>query len=292
VDGIHQQDLLIVNPGYPDPTASGAPLPSGRYLLAPDLALPRIIRSSIGVDHTRGPLTLHADFAHQDAHQYRGQNVNAPADGIRPNPSFGNIVEVESSGRVRVNALTTSVSYNDQKRGTFLRVNYTFAHTNDNTDGAFFLAVSPLQPDAEWGPASNDARHRLGGNFSQPFFRRRISASTYWQFSSATPYTVTTGIDANGDGIFNERPAGFARNGSRGFAQFYQGAHIGWNFPKGVAPPEKQPKRRMQIWIEADNLWNRVNRTVVSGVQTSPYFGQAIAASQPRRLYFGISTTL
>ncbi len=244
------------------------------------------------MDHTRGPLTLHADVAHQDAHQYRGQNLNAPTDGIRPNPAFGNVIEVESSGRARLNALTTSVSYNDQKRGTFLRVNYTFAHADDNTDGPFFLPVNPLQPDAEWGPASNDARHRISGNFSQPFFGRRIAAATYWQFSSATPYTVTTGIDANGDGIFNERPAGFSRNGSRGFAQFYQGAHVGWNLPKGVAPPGTPPKYRMQIWIEADNLWNRVNRTMISGVLTSPYFGQAIAASQPRRLYFGISTTL
>jgi hypothetical protein len=292
VDGIHQQDLLIVNPGYPDPTARGAPLPSGRYLLAPDLALPRIVRSSIGVDHTRGPLTLHADFAHQDAHQYRGQNLNAPTDGIRPDPTFGNVVEVESSGRARLDALTTSVSYNDQKRGTFLRFNYTFAHANDNTDGPFFLPVNPLQPGAEWAPASNDARHRIGGNFSQPFFSRRLAVATYWQLSSATPYTVTTGVDANGDGIFNERPAGFSRNGSRGFAQFYQGAHVGWNLPRGVAPPGTPPKHRMQIWIEADNLWNRVNRTVISGVLTSPYFGQAIAASQPRRLYFGISATL
>ncbi len=292
VDGIHQQDLLIVNPGYPDPSASGAPLPSGRYLLAPDLVLPRIIRSSIGVDHTRGPLTLHADFARQDADQYRGQNLNAPDNDVRPNPAFGNIVEVQSTGRARLNALTTSVSYNDQKRGTFLRVNYTFAHADDDTDGPFFLAVSPVQPGAEWGAASNDVRHRISGNFSQPFLGRRIAAATYWQFSSATPYTVTTGIDTNSDGIFNERPAGFGRNGSRGFAQFYQGAHVGWNLPKGAAPPETPPKYRIQIWIEADNLWNRVNRTVISGVLTSPYFGQAIAASQPRRLYFGISATL
>jgi len=124
------------------------------------------------------------------------------------------------------------------------------------------------------------------------YHNRRIAASTYWQFGSAAPYTVTTGVDTNGDGIFNERVAGVGRNGSRGFAQFYQGAHLGWNLPKGVAAPGTQPKYRMQIWIEADNVWNRVNRTVVSGVLTSPYFGQAIAASQPRRLYFGISATL
>jgi hypothetical protein len=294
VDGIHQQDLLIVNPGYPNPdTGAGSqPLPSGRYLLAPDLTLPRIIRGSIGIDHTRGPFTLHADFAHQEAHLFRGNNLNAPIDDLRPDPAFGNIVEVESSGRARLNALTTSVTYNDQKRGTFLRANYTLAHAEDNTDGAFFLPVNPLQPGAEWGPASNDARHRIGGNFSQPLFRRRIALATYWQFSSASPYTVTTGVDSNRDGIFNERPDGFGRNGARGFAQFYQGAHVGWNLPRGVAPPGTPPARRLQIWIEADNLWNRVNRTVISGVITSPYFGQAIAASQPRRLYFGVSASL
>jgi hypothetical protein len=295
VDGIHQQDVLIVNPSYPNPTAGtgGVALPSGRYLLAPDLTLPRIVRSSVGVDHTRGPFTLHADFAHQDADQFRGSNLNAPGPtGVRPDPQFGNVIEVQSSGRSRLNALTTSVSYNDQKRGTFIRVNYTLARAEDNTDGAFFVPVNAQQPDAEWGPGSNDARHRLSGNIGTPLWHRRIQAVTYFQFNTATPYTVTTGLDSNGDGIFNERPAGVGRNDSRGFAQFYQGAHVGWNLPKGVAPPGTQPKYRMQIWIEGDNLWNRVNRTAISSVLTSPYFGQAIAASQPRRLYFGISTTL
>jgi hypothetical protein len=295
VDGVHQQDLLIVNPGYPNPTigASAITLPSGRYLLSPDLTQPRIIRASIGVDHTRGPVTLHADFAHQTADAFRGDNINAPSDaGVRPDPQFGNVIQVESTGRARLNALSTSVTYNDQKRGTFLRFNYTLAYATDNTDGAFFVPVDARQPGAEWGPSSNDARHRISGNFSRPFFGRRISASTYWQFASALPYTVTTGIDTNGDGIFNERPLGAGRNGSRGFAQFYQGAHVGWNIPKGVAPGGTPAKYRMQIWIEGDNLWNRVNRVAISGVLTSPYFGQAIAASQPRRLYFGVSTTL
>ena len=295
VDGIHQQDLLIVNPAYPNPSAgtTGTALPSGRYLLAPDLTLPRIVRSSIGIDHTRGPLTLHADFAHQDADQFRGDNLNAPsAAGVRPDPAFGNVIQVESSGRARLNALTASVSYNDQKRGMNLRMNYTLAYAEDNSDGAFFLPMNAAQPGAEWGPGGNDARHRISGNFATPLWHRRITAQTYWQFNSATPYTVTTGVDSNGDGIFNERPLGGTRNGSRGFAQFYQGAHIGWLLPKGVAPPGMQPKHRLQIWVEGDNLWNRVNRINVSGVLTSPYFGQAIAASQPRRLYFGISATL
>jgi hypothetical protein len=295
VDGIHQQDLLIVNPGYPDPTGStgGLALPSGRYLLSPELTQPRIVRSSVGVDHTHGPFTLHADFTHQDAQSLLGNNLNAPdGAGARPDAQFGNVIEVTSNGRSRLNALTTSLTYNDQKSGAFLRVNYTLAQARDNTDGAFFVPVDALQPAAEWGASSSDARHRISGNFSRPFWHRRIAAQTYWQFNSALPYTVTTGVDSNSDGVFNERPAGVGRNASRGFAQFYQGAHIGWNLPKGVAPPGTQAKYRLQIWVEGDNLWNRVNRTVISGVITSPYFGQAIAASQPRRLYFGVSATL
>jgi hypothetical protein len=294
-DGIHQQDLLIVNPAYPNATAgpSTIVLPSGRYLLSPDLTEPRIVRSSIGVDHTRGPITLHADVAHQDAQALRGNNLNAPdANGIRPDAQFGNVIQVESAGHAQLNALTTSIQYSNQKAGAFLRFNYTLASARDNTDGAFFLPVDPRQPGAEWGPAGNDARHRISGNYSQLFFGRRINAQTYWQFSSALPYTVTTGTDSNHDGVFNERPDGVGRNASRGFSQFYQGAHVGWNIPKGVTPPGTPGKYRVQIWIEGDNLWNRVNRTVISGVLTSPYFGQAIAASQPRRLYFGVSTTL
>jgi hypothetical protein len=295
IDGVHQQDLLIVNPGFPNATAAASAivLPSGKYLLAPDITQPRIVRSSIGVDHTRGPITLHADFAHQDAQALRGDNLNAPDDnGVRLDAKFGNVVQVESTGRARLDAMTTSLTYNNQKIGTFLRVNYTLAYAYDDTDGAFFLPVDPRASGAEWGPASNDARHRISGQLSQPFFGRRITASTYWQFNSALPYTVTTGVDSNQDGIFNERPDGVGRNASRGFAQFYQGAHVGWNIPKGVAPPGTPSKYRVQIWIEGDNLWNRVNRTAISGVLTSPYFGQAIAASQPRRLYFGVSTTL
>ena len=121
VDGNHQQDLLIVDPGYPNPNtgAAAVSLPSGRYLLSSDVTLPRIVRSSIGADHTRGPLTLHADFAHQSAQQFRGRNLNAPAEGsVRADPQFGNVIEVESAGRARLNALTTSVTYSDQKRGT------------------------------------------------------------------------------------------------------------------------------------------------------------------------------
>ena len=36
------------------------------------------------------------------------------------------------------------------------------------------------------------------------------------QVASATPYNVTTGVDGNGDTVFNDRPLGVERNSERG----------------------------------------------------------------------------
>jgi hypothetical protein len=38
--------------------------------------------------------------------------------------------------------------------------------------------------------------------------------------SSAPPITVRTGLDNNGDTVFNDRPAGYGRNSERGIGQW------------------------------------------------------------------------
>jgi hypothetical protein len=168
-------------------------------------------------------------------------------------------------------------------------MNYTFARAFDDTDGAFFLPVDPVQADSEWGPSSRDVRHRLGGTANATMFGH-LNLATYWQFSSPLPYTITTGVDRNADGIFNDRPSGATRNGARGFTYFDQGIFLGWQWPRVSGPTTPAPTRRVTLQLNVTNVWNRVNRTAVSGVLTSPYFGQAINASQPRRVYVGVST--
>jgi hypothetical protein len=221
---------------------------------------------------------------------FLGDNVNAPdASGVRPDPQFANVLEVTSTGRSRSDTLSSSATYSDPKHGRFVRANYTFGHTDNDTDGAFFVPVDPAHPEAEWGPSSQDVHQRFSGNGSFVALSR-VNVGTYWNASSAPPYTVTTGLDPNGDGIFNERPAGVGRNASRGFAQFDQGVFIGVQWPRYRFAPEQPPARRVQLGVSATNVWNRVNRTTVSGVLGSPFFGQAISANQPRRVYLSLTT--
>jgi outer membrane receptor protein involved in Fe transport len=50
VDGLHQQQVNIFNPSFPDPGAITAVLPADRYLFDPSLTMPRNTRFSGGID--------------------------------------------------------------------------------------------------------------------------------------------------------------------------------------------------------------------------------------------------
>jgi hypothetical protein len=82
-----------------------------------------------------------------------------------------------------------------------------------------------------------------------------MQVGTYWNYSSPAPYTITTGIDANGDGIFNERPAGIARKSARGYPQFDQGTFVSWAWPLFPQPPAPWVSRRDEIGLSTTNIW-------------------------------------
>ena len=45
---------------------------------------------------------------------------------------------------------------------------------------------------------------------------------------------------------------------------------------------------RLEFYISGQNLLNRVNYTAYSFVLTSPFYGQPVAAAQPRKLQVGM----
>jgi hypothetical protein len=53
------------------------------------------------------------------------------------------------------------------------------------------------------------------------------------QYSSAPPYTITTGRDDNGDTVFNDRPAGVSRNSARGADQWNVSLRLNRSFNLG-----------------------------------------------------------
>ncbi len=94
VDGTQQIDEVIVNPSYPDAgTGAGTALAASRIQLGPQLTQPTIHQASIGYERPFGQWgTFRTDYMMTRATDtLRSVNVNAPIDGVRPDPAAGNI---------------------------------------------------------------------------------------------------------------------------------------------------------------------------------------------------------
>ncbi|MCA1563891.1 MAG: carboxypeptidase regulatory-like domain-containing protein, partial [Acidobacteria bacterium] len=82
VDGARQSEIVVRNPGFPDPYAGGGVtiLPSGRIVQSDGLRMPAFLRANFGVERAIGSaVRLMAGYAHgRGQGLLRGRNVNAP----------------------------------------------------------------------------------------------------------------------------------------------------------------------------------------------------------------------
>ena len=324
VDGLRQQDLVIMNPGYPDPFSGGATqqvLPASRYLLSGDLVMPHRVMANVGVSHQFSPkLGMNLSFSRtRGENRFRGRNVNAPRDGVRPDPTAGNITQVESTGEMRGQTFVVGTNFQIPQRRVMLFANYAWLKQESNADGPFGLPANNHDLAAEWGPVAGVARHNVSGMFSTPLFGTlRLSLNANWR--SGTPYNLTTGRDDNGDTVFNDRPENVGRNTARTAATWDVGGRLSYAFGFGEREPSSggagQPtivvhrvggpaggggdiagafgggaenkRLRFELFVSGSNLFNAVNRVGYSGVMTSPFFGQPTAAMPGRRVDLGL----
>jgi hypothetical protein len=319
VDGFRQQELNILNPSYPDPGLDGTTPPTNRYLLADDLVLPASLGANAGIDQAiSSALRLVVSYTYRrGVYLLRGRNLNAPVDGIRPDPAFSNVIEVRSDADARTHALNVGANMMALNwHQTFFHVNYTLGTSTTNTTGPFGLPAERDDLDAEWGVSS--PRHRAGGMIStQPI--RNVGVTVNFRAQSGTPYNVTTGADINGDGVFNDRPDGTPRNSARTSPQWDVGLRVsyaigfgtrpqsagagpggqtvvmigggggaGGGMPGGFGGGGAADKRfRVEVYASVQNLTNHDNYIGYSGVQTSPFYAQPTNVLNPRKIEIG-----
>jgi hypothetical protein len=208
-------------------------------------------------------------------------------------------------------------------------LNYTLGSVRNNTDGAFGIpATGDLA--AEWGPAvgggggpggpflnggqfggpppaPTDIRSRLNVSFNNQVIRN-VLMSFNLNTSTASPYTLLTGRDDNGDGIFNDRPAGIGRNTLRTSGQTTLNMFVGYQFAFGRTAPlppgigvfggggaaqvrtfdQGAARYRLQLFVNAQNVTNERNYLGYSGTLTSPFFGKPTAVSGMRKIDIGV----
>jgi hypothetical protein len=314
-DGLHMRDLLVLNPGFPNPFEGGQidPLPPGRTLFDPSLRLPYVAQASLGVQQQmRFGLKLNVNYHFaRTVRILRGHNINAPLpDGTVPDLLSGIVNQIESTGRSMLHLVTVSTAQFSRRYS--LVASYSWSKATDDNDGPFSLPTNNFNLEADRGPASTDIHHRFYCNFTLNL-PKSLSLGSFLHASSAPPYNVTTGFDDNDDFIFNDRPAGVSRNSVRATGQWELGTRLSWNF--GFGKPRASSTRSMggqivksgggaggssgmsvegakklnfQLYVQGYNLFNHTNATNFVGVQTSPFFGQPTAALPGRRIETGL----
>ena len=302
LDGTRQRDLIIRDPGYPDPLGGGGleelPPPSIVRETADGLEMVRTARASVGLEHRfsqqlRVQLNV---YGQSTSDRLRSLNANAPLDGAYPDPDFERITEIESTGRAQSAGFNSSVrlSRQDGKASGLLR--YQYGQSWNDSDGPTSLPADSRDLDAEWGPASWDVRHRMFG-FVRMELPMGVRANVWGDLVSGAPYTIRTGLDDNGDTVFTDRPDGLGRNTERATWQRTLNLRLGWRPEFGGgggtggrtdAPGGPRPSPRgVEFYAQAWNVLNETNFTRYSGVMTSPYFLQPTAAAAARRFDFG-----
>lgn len=322
VDGVHQQEINIVDPTYPDAGNVTTVLPTSRYLLSDNLQMVRLPRLSIGVDETITPrIRLSSTYTHvQSSDAQRGRNLNAPVNGIRPNPAFTNIVEVDTDASQRQNQLNNNITVSlsspsaavnrprwNVKRTQF-QLLYIVARSRNNSEGAFTPPSTGNVAD-DWGPAQNDIHRRA--NFSvNTTALKNVTANFNINALTAAPFTIRSGFDNNGDLIYNDRPAGVGRNTLRGRAQRTFNMFVSYSLAVGQRPAgtsggvivtrrgEEGVMNNVQMsapddaryhivfTVQALNLTNHANYTNYVGTLPSPLFGLPLTVNNMRKIEF------
>jgi len=274
--------------------------------------------------HAEGDFNYGANWG-----QIRVTNINAPlvrsSIGVAPDPIAAllaprpiaaneNIFRYEKLAHMRGRFLVLSLRQNDYKR---FGISAFYVHmAGVRSDGGFrgedtSGAANPQSSYSEQGESSRvdwqtSGLFGLMGNLKLPL---KAEFSTELFASSGTPYNITTGTDANGDGDFNDRPS-YASGPGPGVYNTQFGLlsinTVNGNVPRNIGtmprtvhldtnlsrvftlPGSKDHPRTFTFSARSANLLNHTNVTAVNTILSSGTVGQPVAAETARRIEFGV----
>jgi hypothetical protein len=162
---------------------------------------------------------------------------------------------------------------------------YTLGLARNNTGGIGWMPPDSYDLGGEWSRASFDRRHRFRayGTLRVPRF---FDVGVVLSASSGSPYSLTTGRDANRNGRANDRPPGVTRNSLEGPGEWTVDLRWSREFP--LPGRDADGGASLRLAVDAFNLLNHVNPTRVVGNISSPFFGRPTAAEPPRRIQLSV----
>ncbi len=196
-------NITITNPSYPNPYGGLSPssfcstAPPNVTILSPDFRNSYSQQFSAGYTHQFGPnLSIIADGVYQHIlRDWRIQDLNFPVNGVRPIPTFGQILQHASIGRAKYTALYLRLDKRFSNR-YLATVSYTLSSAKDNNPQTNVANYANYNQD--YGPSNIDRRHALvaSGSVLLPY---KITLGGIWTVRSTLPFNALSGTyDADG----------------------------------------------------------------------------------------------
>jgi hypothetical protein len=329
LDGIRQQAATVYSPSYQSPLVpTGASIQVGTINRFPS-SLDQVssLQTHIGIDHSlpKGWHTAAVFYWAEEWGNLRIRNINAPlvqssnsalADPTaallspRPITPNENIFEYQNSGHLSGDIAVVGADHPLGKYAGFSAY-YVFTNFTSNA-GSGTAPISPQSSYSNRGEAARldgEVRHAIyaNGSLHLPY---KVDLFSILDAESGAPYNVVTGIDTNGDGIFNDRPSHTSASGSGVYAtrfgllstttingdvprnlgtmpaRIHLDANLSRNFT--LNPKDKDDLRTLSFTARAANLINHTNVTTVGNVISSSTFSQPLAAETARRIELGL----
>jgi hypothetical protein len=288
-NGLNLLRFIVDQPlvSYPMNPAVLAQVPTSIVTLDPRAHIPYQLQYSLGVERQ---VTAKSTFSavylgNRGIDSFRSVDANAPINGsiVRPNPTLGQVREIQSDGYLKGNSL--ELTFRGKPSRYFAgQVQYTLSRTYNNTSGITFFPANSYNPAADWGRSDNDRLHKfdlLASSQPTRFFTVGAALSLY----SGKPVNITTGADNNHDGIVNDRPPGVGRNTLAGPGTINLDLNISHDFP---LTKKKGETRIFSVTLNSFNILNHPNYLTYIGTISSPLFDQPVAAQPPRRMQLDV----
>jgi hypothetical protein len=143
-------------------------------------------------------------------HELRSFDINAPLTGtfpgtpVYPQGNSDPLLLMTTSGIYNQNQLTGNINSRLGQNVSLFGF-YMLNKAMSNTDGLGTYPSNPYSQVGEYGPSSNDIRHRafIGGSINT---RWNVRFSPYVNLNSGAPFDITSGSDEYGTSLFNSRP--------------------------------------------------------------------------------------
>jgi len=232
--GVLEQQLPNVAPIYSIlnqwgptavPSVAGVPVTQQTiWQVDPNLQIPTVwvLGTQVERQLPRNMTMFVGFFNLRIVHVIRARDVNAPLpgtiseltpNGIRPDPTKGDIYRYEASGQF--NQRQFFIGFNSRlSRKIQVNGNYSWSKTTNDTDGqgGALFPMNSYDLTGEFGRSSFDIRHRftIFGTVNLPWWK--LVVNPFIVANTGPGFNITTGLDRNLDRQFNERPSFAAAN--------------------------------------------------------------------------------